>query len=348
MSRLDGEARAAQNRRGRAEVLPEKRDVVRVVDRHEVVRGDVETLERQEIERAIPLQRSAERGAVLLLRVRGLLAIDGLTCRIEPLEMILRIERAVAKEEEQVARHRVGAALGHDVDDAAGRLAELGGIRIGEHLEFAHRFLAERRAHAAEGRIVVVEAVDRDVVRSRALAGERQARGARGSLLRRPVGRDAWRQQREPDETSSVDRKTLNLLLRDHGRDDRPLRVDDRRVSRDQHDLLAAGDVQSQADVNQAAERQHDVLEGARREPRQLGADVVGARRERRNQKMSAFVGHARCEPGSCRRSAPSPSHREGRRMIDRRSSHPNPQSWRGSALPRQLKDPGSMPPAQE
>ena len=41
------------------------------------------------------------------------------------------------------------------------------------------------------------------------------------------------------------------------GRDHRPLRVDDRRVSRDQYDLLAAGDVQSQADVNQAAERQH-------------------------------------------------------------------------------------------
>ena len=103
VSRLDREAGAAQDRGGRAEVLPEKRDVVRVVDRHEVVRGDVEPLERQEVERAIPLQRAAEGGAVLLLRVRGLRAIDLLTRRIETLEVILRIQRAVAKKEEQIA-----------------------------------------------------------------------------------------------------------------------------------------------------------------------------------------------------------------------------------------------------
>ena len=73
---------------------PRNVDVVRVVDRHEVVGGDVEPLERQEIERAIPLQRTAKRGAVLLLRVRGLLAIDGLSRRIEALEVILRIQRS--------------------------------------------------------------------------------------------------------------------------------------------------------------------------------------------------------------------------------------------------------------
>ena len=292
VARLDGETGAPEDRRRRAEVLSEKRDVVRIVDRHEVVGGDVEPLERQEIERAIPLQRTAERRAVLLLRVRGLLAIDGLPRRIEALEVILRIQRPIAKKEEQIAGHRVRAALGHDVDDPAGRLAELGRKRVGEHLELADRLLAERRAHAADGRIVVVEPVDRDVVRSRALAGERQARGARRPLLRRPVGRHTRREQREPDEISTVDRKVPNLLLRDHARDDRPLRVDDRRVSRDEHDLLAPGDVQRQADIEQTAERQHDILERSRRESLQLGAHVIGAWRERWNQKMSALVGH--------------------------------------------------------
>ena len=83
-----------------------------------------------------------------------------------------------------------------------------------------------------------------------------------------------------------------NLLLRDHARDDRPLRVDDRRVSRDEHDLLAPGDVQRQADIEQAAERQHDILERARRKPLQLRSHVIRARRQRRNQKMPALVGH--------------------------------------------------------
>ena len=209
MSRLDGEAGAPEDCRRRAVVLTEKGHVVRIVNRDEVVGGNVEPLERQEIERAIPLQRTAKRGAVLLLRVGGLLAIDGLPGRAEALEMILRIQRLVPKKEEQIAGHRIRAALGHDVDDPARRLAELGRKRVGEHLKLAHGLLAERRAHAADDRIVVVEPVDRDVVRSRTLAGERQARRAGGSLLRRPIGRHSGREQREPDEASSVDRKML-------------------------------------------------------------------------------------------------------------------------------------------
>ena len=66
--------------------------------------------------------------------------------------------------------------------DALPNSAEIG---VGEHLELAHGFLAERRAHGADRRVVVVEAIDGDVVRPRALAGERQARGARRALLRR-------------------------------------------------------------------------------------------------------------------------------------------------------------------
>ena len=89
MSRLDREARAPENCRRRAEVLTQERDVVRVVDGDEVVRRNVEPLERQEVEGAIPLQRPSQRGSVLYLRVWSFLAIDRLPRGIEPLEMIL-------------------------------------------------------------------------------------------------------------------------------------------------------------------------------------------------------------------------------------------------------------------
>ncbi len=254
------------------------------------MRSDVEPLERREIERAIPLQRAAERRTVLLLRVRGFLAIDRLASRIEALEVILRIERGVAKEEEHVARHRVRAALGHDVDHAAGCLAELGCIGVGEHLEFAHRLLAERRAHAPDARVVVVEPVDGDVVRSCALPGERQPRRARRTLLRRAVGRDTRREKREADEIPAVDRQMLNLRLRNHIRDDSTLRVNDWRVSRHEHGLLTAGDIQRQADVDEAAKRQHDVVERSGRESLQFGAHGVCARGQRRNQEMPTLI----------------------------------------------------------
>ena len=197
-------------------------------------------------------------------------------------------------------------------------------------------------------RIVVVETVDSDVVRSRALTGERKARGARRPLLRRPIGRHTRRKQREADETTPVDRKVLDLLLRDDARDDRTAAVDDRRVSRHEHDLLAAGDVQRQADVDQAAERQ------ARR-PRAFAERIPAARRARCTCRAEAPESEnvrarrsSRCEPGWCRRSAPSLSHPEGPQTIDRRSSPPNRPSSRASALPRQLKNLDNMPPAQD
>src|SRR5687767_13519863 len=96
---FDFETGSPQNRRRRAVVLTEKGDVVRVVYRDEVVCGNVEPFEGQEIERAITFQRTAERRAVLLLRVRGLVAIDSLPGGTESLEVILRIQRSITKKE---------------------------------------------------------------------------------------------------------------------------------------------------------------------------------------------------------------------------------------------------------
>ena len=73
---------------------------------------------------------------------------------------------------------RVGAGLGDDVDDAAGGAAELGGGAGGDHLELLDRVErdVDRRALAAhllaEEAVVVVAAVEADVVEDAALAGE--------------------------------------------------------------------------------------------------------------------------------------------------------------------------------
>ena len=78
----------------------------------------------------------------------------------------------------QAALHLVGARLGDDVDDAAGGAAELGVRAGGHHLEFLDRFErdVDRGALAAhllaEEAVVVVAAVEADVVEDAALAGK--------------------------------------------------------------------------------------------------------------------------------------------------------------------------------
>ena len=74
---------------------------------------------------------------------------------------------------------RVRAGLGDDVDDAAGRAAELGRGAAGDDLELLHRVErdVDRRALTAgllaEEAVVVVAAVEADVVEDAALPGER-------------------------------------------------------------------------------------------------------------------------------------------------------------------------------
>ncbi len=292
VARLDDEAGAPEDRGRCPEVLPEKRHVVRVVDRHEIVRADVEPLERREEERPVSLDGAAGCRAVLLLRVRRLLAIDRLAGWIEPLEVLPGVQRIIAEVKEEVAVERIRAAPGHDVHDAARGFAELGRKRAGQYLELPDRFLAERRTDGADNRVVVVEPVHGDVVRARALAGKREARGARRALLRRAIGRHPRRQQREADEIAAVDREPVDLILSDDARDRRSLRIDDGGFHCHVHRFLAARDVQRQAHVDQAPQREHDALEGSRQKPLQLGPNVVPAGRQRRNHEVAALVGH--------------------------------------------------------
>src|SRR5919198_2611931 len=79
-----------------------------------------ETLVRAEEERPVALQRTAKHAAELVAR-------EGRNRLVLRIEIVLRVERGVAPEFEQRSVQRVGAGSRDRVDDAAGRLAELGG-----------------------------------------------------------------------------------------------------------------------------------------------------------------------------------------------------------------------------
>ncbi len=173
---VDDESGATQDGgRGAERPRPERVGHRRgVVDRHRAAVVGRLPLDRDEVERPVLRDRSAERSAKLLLVERRLRQVHRLTGGVELLEVAAGIQRPVAQEQEGAARHLVRAALGHDVDDAPGGLAELRRIGVGQDLELAYRVLADGRAHAVHGDLVIVEAVEGDVVRPSALPGEGQ------------------------------------------------------------------------------------------------------------------------------------------------------------------------------
>ena len=69
----------------------------------------------------------------------------------------------------------VRAALGDDVDDAAGRLAIFGVVAVGDDLEFLHRFLGDCRSNPIHSVIDVVHAVEIYEIGTCTLAAEIQS-----------------------------------------------------------------------------------------------------------------------------------------------------------------------------
>ena len=262
---LDGEPRATED------------GGVLVGDGHEAVGVDVEALEGQEEERLVLADGTAKGGAVLPLLVRRFRPIGGAPEDVEALEVVLGVQGIIADEGEDIAAQLVRSALGHDVDDATRGLAELRGVGVGEHLELAHRFLAEGGAHGADDGIVVVEAVHHDVVRARALAGEGQAGSGGGALLRRVVQAHPGGDDREADEVASVDGQVLDLRLADHGRHCRAMGIDDAQLLGHGDLLSPAPDGQGEIELEALPEVQGHAFAPLGGEALHLRGDPVGA-----------------------------------------------------------------------
>ena len=176
----------------------------------------------EEEERLVALDRSAERSAELVLA--EVLVLGAVR--------VLAEQRAVAAEIEGGALVPVGAALGHHVDEAADRAAELGRGAVGDDLELLHRLEADdvlgplTAALLAEERVVGVGAVDHHVVVDAALAADADL-GAVRSL----DDADGRRQLDEVDEVAAVDRQLGHRLFVDQRGLLRTRRLDHRRAA---------------------------------------------------------------------------------------------------------------------
>src|SRR5205085_3887612 len=128
-------------------------------------------------------------------------------------EGVPRLYRLVADEAEDVATHLVGARLGDDVDDAAGRAAELGREGVGDDLELLHRLLRHGRARGVDGVVGVVGTVHLHEIRAAALAAEVQTGGRRGADGAAVVARDGRGCQGEVDVVALVDGQVVDAHL---------------------------------------------------------------------------------------------------------------------------------------
>ena len=99
--------------------------------------------------------------------------------RAGPVEEILRVQIVVAQIFVEHAVDLVGAGLGGEVDLRAGAASELGGVGAGLHLEFLDGFGGDRDGVLVDRQIVVVHAVEQEVIGlfARAVDGDRPALG---------------------------------------------------------------------------------------------------------------------------------------------------------------------------
>ncbi len=218
----------AEVRLRREEVIPERRELrALLVGKHAVgvdrlvILPPVELVGHEEVRHVLP-ERPAEGGARLLLRER--LLADVLLL----LEVGLRVQGRVAREQERAAVRIVAAALRDHVDDAAGRAPELRAVASGRDLVLLDRVLAELLQQPADDAVVVVAAVDGDVdgaAGHAAVADATDLRLRRVVVVRRPR---AGNEQREVLELAAAERHVLHQRGVDHLADVRPRRLHQR------------------------------------------------------------------------------------------------------------------------
>ena len=200
-----------------------------------------------------------------------------------------------ALEFEDAALDRVRAGLGDDVDHAAGRPSELGRRAARDDLELLHRVErdVDRRALTArlltEEPVVVVAAVEADVIEDAALPGKRDF-----VAVRSLHDADARRERQEvfelaPENRNRVDRR---LVQRCRGRS--PRRLDHGSRGRHRHRFRHTGDLHRDRQRNGLTDSQHDVLLNVRRKPRQRERHPVVPGRELKEHEPAVRLGHER------------------------------------------------------
>ena len=242
----------------------------------------VDALEGEEIKRLVPDQRPADGAARLrAAEIAERFAVRGVRRQsLEPLVV------------EQAALDLIGSRLGDDVDDAAGRAAELGAGAGGDHLEFLDRFErdVDRRplpAHLlAEKAVVVVAAVEADVVEHAALSREGDF-VAIGTLH----DADARREREKIFELAPQNRRRFDRGLVERAGRGRAADVDRRRDRGDGDGFGDARHLHRRAETNGLANRDDHVLFHDRGKAGQLQRHRVAAGRQLQRDKAAVPIG---------------------------------------------------------
>ena len=140
--------------------------------------------------------------------------------RLSECERIARIQGAVAEIAVHAAVDLVAAGFCDDVHGRARGAAQIRAVVASVHLKFLDRVLAHGEAHAA-GIVARFAAVNRDAVAAavaavKGKAALRSLLDAKILIVREPGGvGDTGQQQGEVEVIAAVNRKILDILLRD-------------------------------------------------------------------------------------------------------------------------------------
>ena len=234
--------------------------------------------------------RAAQRRAVLV-------ALERRDRPIVAIEVVLGVERRMARELEHRAMELVGARLGGGVDLRDGP-AVLGVEQAGEDVELLQRVHRRQQHVGVEVQVGVLDPVERVVVEVDALAGdvegEAVALPAHALLAlagRRPVRGRARDQRGELQVVASVERQLDDRAVLDDRADRGVLGLQERRAALDLDHLGELADFQRERDAAGAAHLHGDVLALQGAEPAEGGLERVDARLERRHHVEPRLVG---------------------------------------------------------
>ena len=241
--------------------------------------------ERDEVERRVLDERAADRAAELLaVEVLERLAVGRV--RGEPLHALIV---------EEAPFDLVRPRLGDHVDDAPGRAAEFG-VGAGRHdLKLLHGFErdVDRGALSAhlltEKAVVVVAAVEADVVEHAALAGEGDF-----VAVRALDHADARREREEVFELAPQNRRRFDGGLVQRAGGGRASRLHRRGLGRHGDGLGHAGELHHRTQSYRLADRGEDVLLHERRETGELERDGVAAGGQLQRDESAVAVRHER------------------------------------------------------
>ena len=221
-------------------------------------------------------------------------------------EEVVGVERVVTQETERAAVELVGARPDLQVDDAAQRLSELGGVGARLQLELVEGVDAREHHHRLEPALVVVDAVEQERVVARALPVRGERCGIAPAQAARPVdvgsddaSCDTRNRARQADEVPPVEGQVLDLGRPHRRAQIRRRRLDERVFGLHRDRVGPVADVEGQIGAHLLVHRDQDSGQRCLPKARRLRDERVGPGGEQRCREHPGGIGgDVACEAG--------------------------------------------------